>query len=212
MVRGLGTTTVCGVTEPEVLPAAADPAPTPAPVDPLEAVTSQRRHKALRFLFFLAMGTLLLVIGIGWVLDGATKSDEAPVVSGVYDTPDGGSIDLVEFRGQPLVINFFATWCGPCRAELPAFAEVSTEFDGQVQFLGLNVDESDVPAALALLEETGVTYPIGLGEDGTLLEKLGGAVMPVTAFVDEEGRLVLAHNGALERAELTALIEDELVG
>lgn len=205
MVRGWAPGTVGGVTL-----AAGEP-PTE---DPLEVLTQLRRRKALRFLFFTSLAALLAVVVVGWLVDGGATSDDTPLVTGVYDTPDGGQLDLTSFRGEPLVVNFFASWCAPCRAELPEFARVSRDLDGTVRFVALNTRESaaDVPAALELLAETGVTFPVGLGENGSLLETVGATVMPTTVFVDRDGRAVVVHQGQLDAASLTEIIEDELLG
>jgi thiol-disulfide isomerase/thioredoxin len=186
----------------------------PPTEDPLEVLTQLRRRKALRFLFFTSLAALLAVVVVGWLVDGGATSDDTPLVTGVYDTPDGGQLDLTSFRGEPLVVNFFASWCAPCRAELPEFARVSRDLDGTVRFVALNTRESaaDVPAALELLAETGVTFPVGLGENGSLLETVGATVMPTTVFVDRDGRAVVVHQGQLDAASLTEIIEDELLG
>jgi thiol-disulfide isomerase/thioredoxin len=186
----------------------------PPTEDPLEVLTQLRRRKALRFLFFTSLAALLAVVVVGWLVDGGATGDDTPLVTGVYDTPDGGQLDLTSFRGEPLVVNFFASWCAPCRAELPEFARVSRDLDGTVRFVALNTRESaaDVPAALELLAETGVTFPVGLGENGSLLETVGATVMPTTVFVDRDGRAVVVHQGQLDAASLTEIIEDELLG
>lgn len=205
MVRRWAPGTVGGVTL-----AAGEP-PTE---DPLEVLTQLRRRKALRFLFFTSLAALLAVVVVGWLVDGGATGDDTPLVTGVYDTPDGRQLDLASFRGEPLVVNFFASWCAPCRAELPEFARVSRDLDGTVQFVALNTRESaaDVPAALELLAETGVTFPVGLGENGSLLETVGATVMPTTVFVARDGRAVVVHQGQLDAASLTEIIEDELLG
>jgi thiol-disulfide isomerase/thioredoxin len=186
----------------------------PPTEDPLEVLTQLRRRKALRFLFFTSLAALLAVVVVGWLVDGGATGDDTALVTGVYDTPDGGQLDLTSFRGEPLVVNFFASWCAPCRAELPEFARVSRDLDGTVRFVALNTRESaaDVPAALELLAETGVTFPVGLGENGSLLETVGATVMPTTVFVDRDGRAVVVHQGQLDAASLTEIIEDELLG
>jgi cytochrome c biogenesis protein CcmG, thiol:disulfide interchange protein DsbE len=104
-----------------------------------------------------------------------------------------GLVRLADFRGQPVVVNFFASWCEPCKRELPAFHEVSTALAGQVTFIGVN--SNDGGHGLSLAEETGITdWPLardqgGRSEDG-LARALRSPGLPTTAFYDGAGKLV----------------------
>jgi cytochrome c biogenesis protein CcmG/thiol:disulfide interchange protein DsbE len=104
-----------------------------------------------------------------------------------------GLVRLADFRGQPVVVNFFASWCEPCKRELPAFHEVSTALAGKVTFIGVN--SNDGGHGLPLAEETGITdWPLardqgGRSEDG-LARALRSPGLPTTAFYDADGKLV----------------------
>jgi thiol-disulfide isomerase/thioredoxin len=122
---------------------------------------------------------------------GVTSTDKEdwvlPALSGE------GQVRLADFRGRPLVVNFFASWCEPCKEELPAFHEVSTALEGQVQFVGVN--SNDGGKGMDLAESTGITdWPLardqgGRSEDG-LARALRSPGLPTTAFYDAEGKLV----------------------
>ena len=119
---------------------------------------------------------------------------------------DGTEATLADFRGQPLVINFWASWCPSCVSEMPDFEEVHQRFDGEVAFLGLALQD-DRGAAERLAAETGVTYPLA-EDDGSIYTAFRGISMPTTIFVDAEGRFVDRFNGALTASALEAMITE----
>lgn len=127
----------------------------------------------------------------------------------VFFNPDGSSATLAEYTGTPLVLNFFASWCGPCRAELPDFEEVSREVTGEVQFLGVNTDfEED--AWLRLVADTGVTYPTVFQPSNELFQASEALGMPTTVFVAADGTVEHTFSGALNKATLRQLIQTHL--
>lgn len=109
--------------------------------------------------------------------------------------------------GKPLVVNFWASWCTPCKTEMPAFEEVSQELDGKVAIVGVT-DTLDLDGSREAAENAGVTYPLLVDEEQNLQVDLGIAGLPATVFVDEDGTIVGRHLGALTHDELTKEIED----
>lgn len=110
-------------------------------------------------------------------------------------------------EGKPMVINLWASWCTPCRAEMPAFERVHQALGDQVAFVGVT-DEDELAAAKKAAKASGVTYPLLVDEDQTLLADLGVSGLPGTVFVDADGKVVGRHLGALTEAQLTKEIED----
>jgi thiol-disulfide isomerase/thioredoxin len=115
---------------------------------------------------------------------------------------DGSVINLSDYRGDVVVLNFWASWCGPCRWEMPAFERMYQEYgDKGVMFVGVAV--SDDPAdAKAFADEIGVTYPIGADFASRIARVYRPTTMPTTFFIDREGviqrRLVsVANEGVL---------------
>jgi cytochrome c biogenesis protein CcmG, thiol:disulfide interchange protein DsbE len=122
-----------------------------------------------------------------------------------------GQVRLADYRGTPVVVNFFASWCEPCKRELPAFHAVSTALKGKVTFIGVNSNDSG--HGLPLAESTGITdWPLardqgGRSEDG-LARALRSPGLPTTAFYDANGKLVGQTYAETSEAELKAKIHD----
>jgi thiol-disulfide isomerase/thioredoxin len=113
--------------------------------------------------------------------------------------------DLADLEG-PAVVNLWATWCAPCRRELPAFEAVSREVAGEVAFVGVNIGDTADDAA-EYLDELGITYDQYLDIDGELTAALETATLPVTLIVDGDERVTVRHIGPLEEDELTEQLE-----
>lgn len=102
---------------------------------------------------------------------------------------DGETFTLAEYRGTPVVVNFWASWCPSCVAEMPDFEKVHQRVKGSIAFVGINHSDSR-EAAEALAKETGVTYRLAYDPRAEVFAAFGGAGMPTTAFVDASGTVV----------------------
>lgn len=116
----------------------------------------------------------------------------------VYDA-DGNAVKLSDYFGKPLVLNFWASWCGPCKSEMPEFQQAYEEQDG-VQFLLVNMTtgRETKEAAQALLEQEGYTFPVLFDTDGDAASTYSVYSLPTTYFVDAEGNLVAWARGAID--------------
>ena len=102
---------------------------------------------------------------------------------------------IEELRGYPIVVNAWASWCGPCRFEFPFLQKLSARYGKEVAFLGVNSEDSEDAAATFLREEP-VPYPSYSDPDKEIYDSLGaGRGFPVTAFYDESGELVYLKQG-----------------
>lgn len=155
-----------------------------------------------------AIATLLLsAIAVGGVLLYRAHQEPRTVyATAVLPRLDGdGTIRLAELRGHPLVVNFFASWCPACIAEMPAIDRVYRNAGGKLYVVG--VDEQDTPAdGLDLARRVGVSYPLALDTGNRLYEQLQGLGMPITAFFRSDGSLAQVYNGELDERLLQQII------
>lgn len=109
--------------------------------------------------------------------------------------------ELVSEKNQPLVVNFWATWCAPCLEELPMFESVHNRIGHEVTFLGVNVSDSPTKAN-ELIADAGISYQMGRDPEGNFLVGLGIVGLPATVFIDSEGTIVDVHMGQISDADL----------
>lgn len=110
---------------------------------------------------------------------------------------EGGSFSLSEHKGRPVVVNFFASWCIPCKAESSALDKVYQESKiNNVAFIGISIQDT-AEKAKAFVKENGITFPTGLDEDGSIKESFGVYGVPVTYFIDKNGIINYIHAGIL---------------
>jgi cytochrome c biogenesis protein CcmG/thiol:disulfide interchange protein DsbE len=158
----------------------------------------------------LALACALVVAGCsgGSGSEGAggepSDGERLPAVR-LTDLTTGDEVGWPE--GTPLVVNLWASWCAPCRKEMPAFDAVAAQLGDQVAIVGVT-DDLQRDAAVDTARETGVSYPLRYDEEAALLTQLGISGLPATVFVDEDGTIVGRHLGALTEDELLAEIED----
>ena len=112
-----------------------------------------------------------------------------------------GAVSLASYRGTPVLVNFWATWCTPCVQEMPMLEAAHQRFGSKVQFIG--IDRQDYrPDALAFVQRTHVTYPSASDPDATLDGSYRLRGMPTSVFIDARGRVVQRVTGPLTRAQL----------
>ena len=108
---------------------------------------------------------------------------------------DGGQLRLSELKGQVVMINFWATWCGPCRQEMPLLQQIQAKYEPLgFTLLGINV-EPDSAEAQAWLTKVPVSFPILFDRQNTVAESFGVVGMPSTVFIDRSGNVRYVHRG-----------------
>ena len=125
-------------------------------------------------------------------------------------TLEGKALSLADYKNKVVLLNFWATWCGPCRAEVPDLVELQNKYKDQVQIIGLVVDDDDQAAIKKFAAEFGINYPVALATDAMRLEYGGIPVLPTSFVLDAQGRIVQKHEGlrdpVLYEVEIRALL------
>jgi cytochrome c biogenesis protein CcmG, thiol:disulfide interchange protein DsbE len=129
---------------------------------------------------------------------------------------DGSKADvrarLAELRGHPVVVNKWASWCNPCRAEFPAFQQVATDRGNEIAFLGINSGDSTQPAR-RFLGQYPVPFPSYVDPDEAIARKIGApANYPVTVFIDARGKTAFIHQGGYVTKEELEADLDRYIG
>lgn len=186
----------------------------------LMVATLRRWRRRLRWAaavvtVLLGLGMLADVLDVGGKEIGAADSqrlDSGPL-SGPAPTfalpsleDPAMTVALADYRGRPVVLNFWASWCVPCRREMPRLAAADRRVGDKIAFVGINYqDQRDDAAELA--RDTGVAFPSGIDSDGAVGRRYGLYGMPTTIFIDAQGEIVARHLGELSADALDDYLE-----
>jgi thiol-disulfide isomerase/thioredoxin len=178
--------------------------------DPLPERHGRRHRRALRYGLAFAVVTVLAV-SVVLALQYSAESPNVPLmhvevphvaVAGVV--PGSPEVTLAAFQGRAVVLNFWGSWCTPCRGEMPALQAVHEEMGDRVTFIG--IDELDSrSAASAFLRSVGVTYRNGFDKNGAVGQSFDVMGTPTTFFISH-GQELEAHLGALTTVALRSYL------
>jgi cytochrome c biogenesis protein CcmG, thiol:disulfide interchange protein DsbE len=149
---------------------------------------------------------LVLMASLGWGLVHAAKPAPRTLVGqaapdlAIQPLLDGPEVRLANLRGKPVVLNFWASWCVPCRTEAPVLNAAAHRYQGRVQFLGADIQDSDQPRR-AFLTQYQVQYPAGPIVRGSYHD-FGVTAPPETYFIDRQGVVVLRVTGEVDASGL----------
>lgn len=167
----------------------------------------------------------ILVLGLAWTLFSADKNGSS--TAGLIPAPqkgflapdftlktlDGESVTLSDLRGRAVLINFWATWCPPCRAEMPAFQQAYQDYEEQgFMIVAVNATIQDNPEDVAaFIEEYGLNFPIVLDTDGAVNQQYHVLSLPTSFFIDKEGIISeVVIGGPIAEALIRSRIEELL--
>lgn len=144
---------------------------------------------------FVKAGACALVIGLSCLApaNGTGGSTAAPT----FSVPDksGATIDLGKLKGRVVMLNFWASWCGPCRTEMPLMDQIYKKYNAAgFTLLGVNVD-TDSSDAQKFLSQVPVSFPIGFDRENKVSKLYDVSAMPSTVFIDRKGNVRALHRG-----------------
>lgn len=170
--------------------------------------------------FRLAL-VVCVLCGLGLALLPLDSLSQAFVIRFVRDpdpAPDfkvndltGKEISLEKYKGKVVLLNFWATWCGPCRAELPGLIELQTVYSDRMQIIGMTVDVEDENDLRAVAKDEGINYPVVVAPLQTRMAYGGITALPTVFIINTQGKVVQKHvglfNPALYDMEVRALLD-----
>ena len=177
--------------------------------------------KQSTFKLLVLILTLIIVIGGSVLLYRSLGSQVQPEVSSsepaenlapdftVLDASDG-IYSLSGFRGKPVILNFWSSRCGPCKQEMPYFQQAWEEYGDEVEFMMVNLTDGfndTFASARELIEKQGYTFPVYFDSEASAASVYQITAMPVTVFIDAEGRIVSKHMGMMTPDQLTDAIQ-----
>jgi len=182
----------------------------------------ERRTSPLAVWLWLGCALAILLVGGWWVWVNrvpsatlASQREAAPAVG--HPAPDftlqtlnGGTLALNDLAGTPVVLNFWATWCGPCRNEMPALQAASERFGDRVRILGVDQAE-DAATVQAYIDELGITFTIPMDAEQRVSSELYNVQgLPTTYFIDAEGKIRKVWMGEMNSITLEEGIAEML--
>lgn len=179
------------------------------------------KNKSLIWAVALIVVLALSVWGYKTLSAGYSSDGSSPTAGGVEgQTADftvenlkSEKVTLSELFGKPIVINFWATWCGPCKSELPAFEDAYAEYGEEVEFLMVNLTDGvrdSTEKVEKFISQNGYTFPVYLDKELDGADSYGVYSIPMTVFIGEDGVLVSTHTGSMSYEKLTRYIKSIL--
>lgn len=160
----------------------------------------------MRKAIFAATAAFLVLGFVG--LSAACRADDAAAPEFKVRDLDGNEISLADYKGKTLFLNFWATWCPPCRAEIPGFIEIYKQYkDKGLEILGLSVDDLPSEQVKEWTGQAGVNYPVAMADPAVVESFRPGEFIPTTIIIDAAGRVRHRHVGYLDKQELVRLFE-----
>lgn len=196
-----------GNVDPQVSPG------TPAPPAPMKP---RRRRDPIILIVIALVISIMLVFGIQranrnkvGTPAGKMQGQVAPDFS--LSTLDGKTMKLSDFRGKAVLLNFWATWCEPCKVEMPWFVDLQNKYGPQgLQVIGVAMDDASPGEIQSFAQKLGVNYPVLLGKEEVGSEYGGIEYLPSTFYIGRDGKIIDHVFGLVSRSEIEANIEKAL--
>jgi peroxiredoxin len=170
--------------------------------------------------FVTLVVAILGMLASGRYLDRAHKHGPVKLVGNVQGVQapdftltsvDGGRVRLSEFRGKAVVLNFWATWCSPCRTEMPWFVDLEKQYGKEgLVVLGVAMDDSEPATIAKFASELGVNYPVLLGTNQVSDDYGDVQYLPTTFYIGRDGAIVDKMTGLLDRKEIEQAVRKTL--
>lgn len=176
-----------------------------------KSTSKQSANTQLIVGILIIIGLFLVVVGVAALLrhgSGSGNEATAPIIGAhapdfTTETLDGKTVNLKSLRGKPVVLNFWATWCPPCRAEMPMLQQAYDSHKGQYTMLAVN-DGEPTNQVQAFIQEKGFTFTVLLDPGQRIVRKYQIQGFPTTFFIDSQGVIRYMHVGMLTPSTLAS--------
>lgn len=156
--------------------------------------------------FVLTVLILGIVLALGMMFPDPEKAPDFALKNA-----KGELVTLSSLGGKIVVINFWATWCGPCRAEIPGFLEVYDEYKSKgLEIVGISLDSDGWESIKPFVNKYGITYPVVLGDMKTIRNYGGIRAIPTTFIVDRKGNVAVRHVGYMSKSDFLRQVKQLL--
>jgi len=119
----------------------------------------------------------------------------------------GGNIKLSDYRGKVVIVDFWATWCPPCRKGIPDLIELKNEYGDKIAIIGISVDTDSKSEVVPFIQKMGINYPIAYSTPDVVQAFGGIDAIPTSFVVDKNGKIVDMHVGLVPKADFTSVID-----
>jgi thiol-disulfide isomerase/thioredoxin len=159
----------------------------------------------------IKMKRSMAIVALALLCSAAALEGEKPAPNFALKTADGRTVELKQLAGNVVVVNFWATWCGPCRAEIPGMLEIYSKYRGKgLEIVGVSLDRQGFSVVTPFVKRMKIDYPVVVG-DGDLVAAYGNFnAIPTTFVVDRKGNIVGEHTGALTKQQFEQLVKQYL--
>jgi thiol-disulfide isomerase/thioredoxin len=199
------------------------PDPTPLPAPETGGDASEPEGRPTRRATWLAMGAVAVALGLIWLAPGINEShvDEGGVEADYPGEPDdaqatgknaplhftlkdmnGADVKLASFKGKVILLNFWATWCGPCKAEIPSLVELQEKYADDLVVLGFSVDDT-VDKMKPYAAQYKINYPLLVGNGREDVQEAFGPLfgIPVSVIIGRDGKIAKKHSGIATKSQ-----------
>ena len=135
----------------------------------------------------------------------SAQTPEQPMIDAIIYDKDENPIHLSSFAGKPIILNFWASWCGPCQAEMPDFQKMYEEYGDEIHFVMINSTDGSretIETADSFIQNSGYTFPVYFDLDYYASYAYQAFSLPTTYFIDANGNVIAKGSGTLDRASL----------
>jgi len=160
---------------------------------------------------FYSVAIILLGILIFQIISDSKKEEvqiKDNFVKLTMQSIDGKIYNISEYKGKKIILNFFATWCGPCQAEIPNINSFYQENKDKVVVLGIDIGESK-DIVENFIKEKSIVYPILMDYKKNVAQEFGIQFIPTSFFLDEQGKIFYKHEGYITKAQLESILKSK---